>query len=56
MLYQTVNPHGGDRYSRPVRLDFSTNTNPLGAPEAVRRAVAESARLVERYPTRTVGT
>lgn len=50
MLYQTKNPHGGDRYARPVRLDFSTNTNPLGAPESVRQAVVQSAQLVDRYP------
>ena len=50
MLYQTGNPHGGDRYGRPVALDFSANTNPLGTPEAVRRAVAESAACLDRYP------
>ena len=43
MLYQTLNPHGGDLYGRPVTLDFSANTNPLGTPEAVRRAVTEAA-------------
>lgn len=50
MLYQTVNPHGGDLYSRPVRLDFSANTNPFGTPEGVRRAVIESAQLLNQYP------
>lgn len=50
MLYQTVNPHGGDLYSRPIRLDFSANTNPLGTPEAVRRAVTASAELLNQYP------
>lgn len=50
MLYETENPHGGDLYTRPVRLDFSTNTNPLGVPESARRAVAESAQLLNRYP------
>ena len=50
MLYQTVNPHGGDLYSRPIRLDFSANTNPFGTPESVRRAVIESAQLLNRYP------
>ena len=38
MLYQTKNPHGGDREGRTIKLDFSVNTNPLGPPEAVRRA------------------
>ena len=42
MLFQTENPHGGDLYGRPVRLDFSANTNPLGTPPAVRRAVVSA--------------
>ena len=50
MLYQTVNPHGGDLYSRPIQLDFSANTNPFGTPESVRRAVTESADLLNQYP------
>lgn len=50
MLYQTVNPHGGDLYSRPVRLDFSANTNLFGTPESVRRAVMEAAQLLNQYP------
>jgi len=50
MLYQTENPHGGDLYSRPIHLDFSANTNPFGTPESVRRAVIESAALLNQYP------
>lgn len=50
MLYQTENPHGGDRYGRPVALDFSANTNPLGTPAAVRRAVADCADRLDHYP------
>lgn len=50
MLYQTKNPHGGDLYARPVKLDFSANTNPLGTPESVRRAVMESAETLNQYP------
>ncbi len=34
--------HGGDIYSREIELDFSANLNPLGIPEAVRRAAAEA--------------
>lgn len=34
--------HGGDIYSREIELDFSANLNPLGMPEAVRRAAAEA--------------
>lgn len=50
MLYQTANPHGGDLYGREAMLDFSSNINPLGAPEAVRRAAMESLVDLERYP------
>lgn len=50
MLYQTKNPHGGDREGRTIKLDFSVNTNPLGPPEAVRRAVVESAGNLDQYP------
>lgn len=50
MLYQTVNPHGGDLYSRPIQLDFSANTNPFGTPKSVRRAVIESVDLLNQYP------
>ena len=43
--------HGGDVYGdRPIRLDFSVNTNPLGMPESVRRAVGSGAAEDERYP------
>lgn len=50
MLYQTPNPHGGGRYGREVALDFSVNTNPLGTPDRVRRAAADSLRHMDRYP------
>lgn len=50
MLYQTVNPHGGDLYSRPVHLDFSANTNPFGTPKSVCHAVIESVQLLNQYP------
>lgn len=50
MLYQTMNPHGGDLYGRPVVLDFSANTNPLGTPDAVRQAVIGAVSRLDRYP------
>ena len=50
MLYQTQNPHGGDLYSRPVTVDFSANTNPLGTPEGVRQAVLDSVYRLNQYP------
>ena len=50
MLYQTSNPHGGDLYARPVELDFSVNTNPLGTPPAVVEAVRDCAGMLCQYP------
>ena len=50
MLYGRGNPHGGGRYGQPVRLDFSVNTNPLGTPPAVMRAVEASAGRLHQYP------
>lgn len=50
MLYQTSNPHGGDLYGRAVKLDFSVNTNPLGTPPSVVRAVEASAQNLCQYP------
>ncbi len=46
--------HGGDRYRHTVRYDFSVNTNPLGMPDYVKRALREKiqagAELWEWYP------
>lgn len=42
--------HGGDVYSQPVRMDFSANVNPYGAPEAVKAAVREAASKLTDYP------
>ena len=42
--------HGGDIYRHPEVIDFSVNTNPLGAPESVKRAVQESVADIEHYP------
>ena len=50
MLYQRENPHGGDVYSAPVRLDYSANINPYGTAPAVRAAVERSLSELFRYP------
>lgn len=50
MLYHDKNPHGGDRYRRPIRIDFSANTNPLGTPESVKEAVKRSCDRLDHYP------
>ena len=42
--------HGGDIYSRKVDLDFSVNINPLGMPDAVKRAVIDAADTYKNYP------
>lgn len=42
--------HGGDVYRYRNFLDFSSNCNPLGTPESVKRAIAEAAESVGNYP------
>ena len=42
--------HGGDIYQREIRFDFSSNTNPLGIPDSVKKAVIEAASFSDRYP------
>ena len=42
--------HGGDIYSRKIDHDFSVNLNPLGMPEAVKKALVENAAEFEKYP------
>lgn len=44
------NIHGGDIYSRQIRLDFSVNGNPLGMPDAAAQALREAAAHVGEYP------
>lgn len=43
--------HGGDIYGdRPICLDFSVNTNPLGMPGSVRQAIGNGGVEDQRYP------
>lgn len=42
--------HGGNIYAHPECYDFSANLNPLGMPDAVRRAVIGQAELWAHYP------
>ena len=42
--------HGGDIYSHPVQVDFSVNTNPLGPPRSVIRALQEHCMDIVHYP------
>ena len=50
MLYETLNPHGGEVYTRKIDLDFSANINPYGTPQAVKDAVAGSVDALRCYP------
>ena len=42
--------HGGDIYTNNVVLDFSSNVNPLGTPDSVIKAAAESLKNSAHYP------
>lgn len=42
--------HGGDVYRHPGVLDFSSNMNPLGTPDAVLKAAREGVGKIENYP------
>ena len=42
--------HGGDIYRNQIRLDFSVNTNPLGMPDSVRKALHQAVEEAEHYP------
>ena len=42
--------HGGNVYQYKNCLDFSANCNPLGTPERVKRAAAESLERISEYP------
>ena len=50
MILEQGYVHGGDVYSQPVRLDFSANVNPFGAPEPVKAAVRAAAERLSAYP------
>lgn len=50
MLMDRNNPHGGDRYGRTIRIDFSANVNPLGTPETVKHALTDILDTLSYYP------
>ena len=50
MLMDKNNPHGGDRYGKHIRIDFSANVNPFGAPDCVKQAVAAMTERLSEYP------
>lgn len=42
--------HGGDIYRNADCVDFSANINPLGTPDAVKKAMQDSLEQVHHYP------
>ena len=42
--------HGGDIFDKDILYDFSSNVNPLGIPENVRKKLVSSVDLWEKYP------
>ena len=50
MYLHQVNPHGGDVFDKEISLDFSSNINPLGMPQAVKEAIVHSAEYCDAYP------
>ncbi|MBO4548359.1 MAG: aminotransferase class I/II-fold pyridoxal phosphate-dependent enzyme [Abditibacteriota bacterium] len=50
MLVDQKTPHGGDVYTHGNVLDFSSNVNPAGMPDRVRRALAEAIDRCAQYP------
>lgn len=49
------NIHGGDIYSRQIRLDFSVNGNPLGMPAEARLSLLAAINHVGEYPDAAAG-
>ena len=45
-----IHKHGGDIYRHKNVLDFSSNCNPYGTPEGVKKAGAAAMELVCHYP------
>ncbi|SFW35350.1 pyridoxal phosphate-dependent aminotransferase [Ruminococcus flavefaciens] len=45
-----IQQHGGNIGQLSNILDFSANINPLGSPESVKKAVAETVCDIEKYP------
>ena len=45
-----IQQHGGNIFGYDNIIDFSANINPLGTPESVKNAIAESIASIEKYP------
>ncbi len=42
--------HGGDVWSQDVKIDFSSNVNPLGPPDRVKEALSRGIGTIHHYP------
>ena len=42
--------HGGDIYSKKIKMDFSVNINPLPLPFFAKKAFCRSVRKLKNYP------
>lgn len=42
--------HGGEIYDKQVTMDYSTNVNPYGMPEEVKKAIVDHLEEYARYP------
>ncbi len=42
--------HGGERFGKKIRYDFSVNVNPLGLPQAVQEVLRRGVAHWDRYP------
>lgn len=49
------NRHGGENREKNIRYDFSVNINPLGLPEAVKKALISDWSIYEEYPDDSCG-
>lgn len=53
MIIRDKNPHGGQIYDKNIRLDFSVNVNPKGAPDSVIEAAISGIMQSSCYPDAT---
>lgn len=42
--------HGGDIYSKKIKMDFSVNVNPLPLPSAAKKAYCRTVKKLQNYP------
>ena len=45
-----MDKHGGNIYDKTIEYDFSSNINPFGIPDEVKKDIRDSIYLCEKYP------